>query len=238
MARTLFFFIYFGLLTFFYGTMAMIFGRAFGDRAGNFAQRTWARRSLAVAGAKIQADFSALDPNQTYIFMVNHQSNFDIPILTAALRHWTVRMVAKESLFKIPVFGWAISRIGHISVDRGNRRQAMQAIQNAVDMANSGVSMVIFPEGTRSTDFSRLHEFKTGGFILALKCGQPVAPLVMSGSGELMPKGRMVITPGTIKIKALPPVDPGRYSLKEREKFKDDLQQAMHQAYLEIHNGG
>jgi 1-acyl-sn-glycerol-3-phosphate acyltransferase len=238
MLRTIFFFTFYPLVTVVSSTLCIIFGRSFANKPADLSQRIWAKICLALAGIKVEADLSALDPGQTYVFVANHQSNFDIPVLTACLDRWSVRMVAKESLFKIPVFGWALRRVGHVSIDRGKMRKAMQAIQDAVDIAKSGISIVIFPEGTRSRDFSRLQEFKAGGFILAIKCDLPVAPVVMSGSGEIMPKGKWSIRPGTITIKALPPVAPGSYSLKEREQFKENLQQAMNGAYLEMHRHG
>lgn len=238
MLRTILFFTFYPLVTVVCGSLCIIFGRSFDNKPSDIVQRVWANACLALAGIRVEADFSALDPAQTYVFMANHQSNFDIPVLTACLDRWSVRMVAKESLFRIPVFGWAMRRVGHVSLDRANMRKAMHAIQKAVEIANSGISMVIFPEGTRSRDFSRLQEFKAGGFILAIKCGLPVAPVVLSGSGVIMPKNDWRIRPGTITIKALPPVAPGSYSLKEREQFKDNLQQAMNGAYLEIHRHG
>lgn len=238
MLRTLIFYALTPLVTIVASCIALISGRAFGDRIGNFAQRLWTQGTLIPAGVKIEADLSALDPARNYVFMANHQSNFDIPVLSAALNHWSVRMVAKESLFKIPLFGPAMRRVGHVSVDRTKSRKAMQAIQEAVDIANSGISMVIFPEGTRGRDLSRIGEFKIGGFILALKTGLPVAPIVITGTGDIAPKGGIRIRPGTVKVKALPPVDPGRYSLKERERFKEDLHEAMTAAYLEMRNGG
>lgn len=238
MLRTLIFYALTPLVTIVASSIALIGGRALGDRIGNFAQRLWAHGTLIPAGVKIEADLSALDPAQTYVFVANHQSNFDISVTTAALNRWSVRMVAKESLFKIPLFGPAMRRVGHVSVDRAKSRKAMQAIQEAVDIANSGISMVIFPEGTRGTDLSRIGEFKIGGFILALKTGLPVAPIVITGTGDITPKGGLRIRPGTVRVKALPPVDPCRYSLKEREKFKEDLHTAMNAAYLEMRNGG
>lgn len=238
MLRTILLFALSPLVTIVSSTIAVIGGRAMQDRIGTFSQRLWAWGMLIPSGVTIEKDLSALDPAQTYVFMANHQSNFDIPVMTLALDRWNVRMVAKESLFKIPLFGPAMRRVGHVSVDRAKSRKAMQAIQEAVDIANSGISMVVFPEGTRGTDFSRIGEFKIGGFILALKTGLPIAPIVIEGTGRIMSKGGKRITPGTVKVKALPPVDPGRYSLKERERFKEDLHQAMTEAYLELHHGG
>lgn len=197
-------------------------------------QCLWARLLLATGGVRVEADLSALPPEGTFVFMANHQSNMDIPALFAILRHFNFRFLAKESLFRIPVFGPAMRRVGHVSIDRENRRKAMESIGQAVSLVSRGVSLLIFPEGTRSRDFSRLGEFKTGGMIVALKCGAPVAPLILTGSGPILPKGAKRLRPGVIRVTALPPFDPSaNYTLKDREAFKNDLQALMEAAYQE-----
>ncbi|WP_243312078.1 lysophospholipid acyltransferase family protein [Fundidesulfovibrio agrisoli] len=195
----------------------------------------WARLSLAVSGVEVRADLSALKPGQPCVFLANHQSQFDILVLVHALRGWNVRFVAKESLFKIPVFGPAMRRTGHIPILRENSRKAMKSIDDAVAAAKKGISVVVFPEGTRSHDFSRLGEFKIGGMIMALKCGIPVAPVIVSGSGEVLPRGKWVPKPGVVHVKALPAFDPAeRFTIREREAFRAWLQDYMGAAYQEV----
>ena len=167
--------------------------------------------------------------------MANHQSNLDIPLLFAALSEYNFRFLAKESLFAIPVFGPALRRMGHVSIDRGNRRKAMEAIQEAVDLVAGGVGLLVFPEGTRSMDFTKIQEFKTGGMIVALKCQAMVAPIVISGSGAVLAKHGRRLTPGVVRIRALPPFDAAAaYTLKQREAFKNDLWDRMDAAYQEM----
>ncbi|MBU1002173.1 MAG: 1-acyl-sn-glycerol-3-phosphate acyltransferase [Proteobacteria bacterium] len=201
-----------------------------------WASQAWARCTIWLIRMPLEVDFSALDPEQTYVFMVNHQSQLDIPLMTAILAPRKVNFVAKDSLFKIPLFGQAITAVGHISIDRSNPRSAMKSIEVAVQRAQSGRSILIFPEGTRAEEFDKLQDFKIGGMILALKTGLPVAPIVLSGTGTVLPKHRLLLRPAVLKVRALPPIDTGKYTMKDREAFKDDLYQMMNDAYLEQHS--
>lgn len=197
--------------------------------------KTYGRMMLRMAGIKVQADLSALDPHGHYVFMCNHQSLFDIPILFDVLWNYHMRFVAKDSLFRIPVYGKALGNAGHIAINRENRRAAMKSVDAAVVSAKGGISPLIFPEGTRNQNLSKLLDFKVGGMILALKCGLPVAPLVMEGTGKLLPKKSLLFNPDQpVRLRALPPVDPAAYTLKDRDKFRDDMYAMMNAAYQEL----
>lgn len=239
MLRTIFFAIFLVPWALFTSVICLLFGRSFHDRFGNLGMYLFGWGSLKLAGVRLEVDLSALDPAQTYVFMPNHQSNFDIPILSVALKQWTMRMVAKEKLFKIPVWGWAIGKIGHVPIDRSNPRAAMRAIDQAVALGKEGVSVLVFPEGTRNPvpDPEQLQPFQVGGFVLALKTGLPVAPIVVEGSGRIMPKGSRNIAGGLVRIKALAPIPAGTHTIKERERFKDELWPVMNRAYQELHHG-
>ncbi len=210
------------------------------DKRGRLAHKVglvWGRTTAFLTGMKLDADLRTLETGRNYIFMVNHQSQIDIPVLYAALKSFRFGFVAKHSLFKIPIFGRAMKNAGHIPLDRTNRRRAMKSIDYAVSRAEQGWSIVIFPEGTRSTDFSKLQEFKIGGMIMALKCGLPVAPLIVAGTGAMLPRGKLLLKPGRVRVKALVPIETqGKYTLKEREQFKQDLYAVMHAAYSEMIN--
>ena len=221
----------------FFSLLAIVFGRRSTGRAGHLIQLWWARAVVFLAGARIEADLEALDPDAVYVFMCNHQSNLDIPLLSAALKDYNLLFVAKESLFQIPFFGAAMRARGHVSIDRQNHRKAMRAIQTAAERIETGASITIFPEGTRSTDPSSLGGFQIGGMILALKCPCQVAPLVMTGSYDILPKKAARVRPGTVRIKALPPFDPKeRFALKQREQFREHMQTIMNTEYLEMLN--
>lgn len=197
----------------------------------------WGLSGLWAAGMRIEADLSALDTSRNYIFMANHQSQFDILIMFGLLRPFTSGFVSKESLFRIPFFGRAMYASGSVPINRGNRRQAMKSLDEAITRLQEGTrSLIVFPEGTRATDLDKLQEFHTGGLIMALRAGLPVAPVIITGTGEAMPKGAWKITPGrrVIMVKALPPIEPGKYTIKERDQFKRDLYELMNTTYREM----
>lgn len=202
---------------------------------GQFLGWIWARGLVGTLGLKIEADLAGLEPGKQYVFMANHSSHLDIPILITLLRSHRTLFVAKKSLFTIPVFGRALKGAGHISIDRENRRAGMQSLEVAVERARQGFSPLIFPEGTRNPSPDSLLDFKIGGMILALKCGLPVAPVVMRGTREVLPKGSRLPDRGvTVSIRALPLVAPDRYTLKEREQFKHDMYAMMNTAWREL----
>jgi len=195
----------------------------------------WGAAAVGLSGVTIDADMGEIKPGGHYVFIGNHQSNLDIPVLFKILKDNRIRFVAKKSLFEIPIYGKALAHAGHICIDRDNRRAAMESLNQAVDVAREGISPVIFPEGTRNTHLEDLMEFKIGAMILALKCGLPVVPFVITNTGRIMGKGDFIIdNRPVVRFKALPIIDPSSYTLKEREKFKDDLREMMSAAYREL----
>ena len=167
-----------------------------------------------------------LVPGQAYVFAANHRSNFDIFALVAVLPGRFL-WVAKKSLFQIPVLGQALSRMGSISVDRDNLRSAVQSLDRATAIVKRGVSLIIFPEGTRALS-RELLPFKKGVFIMAIKAGQPIVPVSISGTRFIQPRGTIRMIPGPIKVVISPPIAPHTFRRKE------DLMAAVRQA-IEAH---
>ncbi|OEU65854.1 MAG: glycerol acyltransferase [Desulfovibrio sp. S3730MH75] len=234
MLRLIYFYLLFFPLTIFY-SLVIIFSKK--QKNFHWSERSWGKAMLDNSGCEFDVDLSELDENQTYVFMVNHQSFFDIPLLFHYLSPWQFKFVAKKSLFDFPVFGHAMAAGKHISIDRENRRQGMKDIQHAIEVANSGHSPLIFPEGTRNPNPNKLLPFKTGGMILALKCQKPIAPILMVGPEKFLYKGKLIASPGQkIKIKALPPINTTQYTVRDREKVKAILQDTMEKAYAEMRN--
>lgn len=195
----------------------------------------WGEAAVNLAGIKVEADMGDVDPNGHYVFICNHQSNLDIPVLFDVLKGNRIRFVAKKQLFDIPIYGKALAHAGHICIDRENRRAAMKSLNEAVEKTKTGISPVIFPEGTRNLELDELMEFKVGGMIIALKSGLPVVPIVMTNTGRIMGKGQFVIdNHPVVRVKALPIIDPSEYTIKDREKLKDDLYAMMNKAYKEL----
>ena len=152
--------------------------------------RLWASAHIKLGGIKVVA--SGLDKITAppYIFMCNHQSALDIYGLLFSLP-LSFRWIAKRQLFLIPFFGWALKRAGHISIDRENPREALKAMDEAARKIRDGMNIIIFPEGTRSSDGSLL-PFKKGGFSLALRAMVPIVPVGIVGTSTLQPKGSFI----------------------------------------------
>ena len=185
--------------------------------------RWWGQNLLRVAHIPIQVEgLEHLKPGQAYVFAANHRSNFDIFVLVAVLPGRFL-WVAKKSLFHIPVLGQALSRMGSISVDRDNLRSAVQSLDRATAIVKRGVSLLIFPEGTRATT-RELLPFKKGVFIMAIKAGQPIVPVSISGTRFIQPPGTIRMKPGPIKVVISPPIAPHTFRRKE------DLMAAVRQA--------
>ncbi len=140
-----------------------------------------------------------LDPQRQYLFVANHQSNFDIPVLVQALPQFQLRWIAKKELLWIPFFGWAMWAAKHITVNRADSLDALRSLKLAKQRIAAGISVVVFPEGTRSTD-GKLLPFKRGGFLLALKSKTPIVPVTINGTGKLLARGEWRVQPGAITV--------------------------------------
>ncbi len=181
-------------------------------RSYAFHARLWARVALAMAGVGVTVRGTEHLPLGPVIFMSNHQSNFDILALLAAMPR-RIYWIAKKELFDIPVFGPSMRRGGYIPLDRSDGRKALKNMDNAAGIIREGKSVVMFPEGTRSRDLNLL-PFKRGGFLLALKAGVPVVPVTINGSGRINPAGRIRLYRGDITITLHPPLAPAADRLK------------------------
>ncbi len=170
--------------------------------------RFWSWCVLRTGGVELRVrETGRLDPGRAYIFMANHQSNIDIPVLVRALGPFQLRWMAKRELLRVPFFGWALWASKHIIVKRARSKDVVAAMAGACDKLARGISVVVFPEGTRSTD-GRLLPFKRGGFRLAEKAGVPIVPVTLNGSGALMRRGDWRLRPGEVEVvigDAIPP---------------------------------
>jgi 1-acyl-sn-glycerol-3-phosphate acyltransferase len=188
--------------------------------------RCWAKSILWVAGIKVNTKgIEKLDPDKPFVFMCNHQSNFDILVLFSALPA-QFRWIAKSELFRIPLFGQAMRGAGYISIERKDRKKAIQSLRQAAERIRSGVSVMIFPEGTRSPD-GYIGEFKKGGFILAYDAGVPVIPVVLNGTWSIMSKNSLHIKPGNVTLSVLPAVNVSDYGKAEKSKLMDDVREKI-----------
>jgi len=165
-----------------------------GGRWQHFWARTWSWLILKTSGIQVRVEgLEKVKPRATTIFCVNHFSAMDIPILFVHLPV-QFRFVAKRELFNYPFLGWHLRRSGHIAVDRVRPREAMKSFEDAARKVRSGVSVVLFPEGTRSRT-GELQAFKAGTFYLAILSGVPVVPITLNGT-------RYVHEPDTYHVRA------------------------------------
>ncbi|MCX7856732.1 MAG: 1-acyl-sn-glycerol-3-phosphate acyltransferase [Deltaproteobacteria bacterium] len=178
------------------------------DRKGVFLhqiERLWARLFLHAGGIKVSISGKEHFISSPSIFISNHQSALDIFVLLASLPV-SFRFVAKRELFQIPFMGWAMKCVGHISIDRHSLKESKKALEEAAQKIQKGLNVLIFPEGTRSTD-GKLLPFKKGAFHLVNLAKVPVIPLAIYGSHILMPKGKILpVKAGTVWIEVGEPI--------------------------------
>lgn len=177
------------------------------DRRGYFAHgcaRAWSWLILKTTGVRVKVEgLERLTPGTTYIFVANHQSHFDTPVLFASLP-FQLRIIAKQSLARFPVLGWHLKRGGHLFVDRRHPDRA-GILKRWRALVSDGLSLIIYAEGTRSTEGS-VARFKAGSFLLAIEAGLPIVPLSVIGSGRVMKKGRLRAEPGEVTLVVHPPI--------------------------------
>ncbi len=177
-----------------------------------------------------------IDPDRSYIIMSNHQSQFDILAFYGYWRH-QFRWVLKEELRKVPGIGWFCAAGGHLFIDRSSREKAIASLKKAAPLLKGGISVMIFPEGTRSTS-GRLLPFKKGGFMLALDMGLPIMPVSISGSRLVAPNHSVSVLPGTIKITAHPAIDTASYGMERREELMAEVRRVINSGLSEWEQGG
>jgi 1-acyl-sn-glycerol-3-phosphate acyltransferase len=197
--------------------------------------RTWARLGLMLAGVRLEAEGQENIPrDRAVIYMANHQSNFDILALYAGLPV-QFRWLAKEELFRIPLFGFAMRRSGYIPLDRSGRKKALHSMTEAARRIAEGTSVIVFPEGTRSPDGSIL-PFKKGGFMLAQQAGASIVPVAIEGCGDVMPKNSRWIRRGKIRVRIFPAVETADRTAVGREQLQEAVRRPIAEAvtrYLE-----
>ena len=192
---------------------------------GRKLARVWGQLLLKILGIPVIVEGREhLVPGRTYIYAANHRSQFDIFVLMEVLPD-DFAWVAKKSLFQIPLFGQALSRLGNVSIDRQNLPEAIRSLNHAAELVQEGRSLIIFPEGTRGIS-RELLPFKKGVFIMAMKAGQPIVPVSISGTMAIQPRGSLHIRPGPIKVVISPPIDPQEF----QGRPKEELMAAVHQA--------
>jgi 1-acyl-sn-glycerol-3-phosphate acyltransferase len=183
---------------------------------------------VKLAGIKVRTvGVERIDPSKTYLFMSNHTSNLDPPILLPLIPRRT-SVMAKKELFRYPILGEAMRLGSLVPVDRGNRDAGIAAVRDAAAVIRQGVNMTIYVEGKRSFD-GKLLPFKKGPFYLAMECAVPVVPVTIVGTQYLMPKKRFQVSPGTVTIVFHDPIQPGDFVSREclMKRVRATINQAL-----------
>jgi 1-acyl-sn-glycerol-3-phosphate acyltransferase len=149
------------------------------------------------------AGAGSLDANRPLLFVANHKSLADVFLL--CLLPWQMKFLSKESIFRIPLLGWQMRTVGDISLSRGDRESAKEALDLMRRRFQDGSSVVVFPEGTRSAD-GALAPFREGAFRLAIEAGIDIVPLAVRGTETALPKHSLLFRPTTASVTVLPPV--------------------------------
>ncbi len=158
------------------------------------------------------------DPRRPYVAVSNHESYADIFLISHL--PWEMKWLSKETMFKIPCMGWMMRMAGDIEIRRGERTSTIQAMNEARDRLKKRVSVMIFPEGTRSRD-GELLPFKDGAFRLALESGVPILPIVVAGTRGCMAKGTFRFQRSRARVKVLPPIETTGLTLNDIAALRD-----------------
>jgi 1-acyl-sn-glycerol-3-phosphate acyltransferase len=189
--------------------------------------RAWAQSILIFARVRVEVEgLEKLDPNQGYVFVSNHLSYMDTPVV---LTHVPVqfRFMAKQGLFRIPFLGTYLKHGGHISVPIGDARASVRSLTLAAKtIHDQGISVLIFPEGGRSDD-GELHPFKDGAAYVAIKAGVPLVPMTLNGTREVMAMHSKTIRAGKVRLRIGSPIPTCGLTLRNRQELTETARQAI-----------
>jgi 1-acyl-sn-glycerol-3-phosphate acyltransferase len=187
---------------------------------------------VRIGGVRVRTvGLENVDRSRTYVFMSNHVSNLDPPLLIPLIPGRTSVLV-KQELFKVPILGRTMRMGSLVPVDRGKRDAGIAAVRAAAEVVKQGIHMTIYVEGHRSFD-GKLLPFKKGPFYLAEECQMPVVPITISGTHYAMPKGRFSIKPGIVTVTFHPAIEPADFGTREclMGRVRDAINGALPKEY-------
>lgn len=213
--------------TFILGIIVIII--SFFDKRGtlvHYIGRFWSLLNIYLSGTRVKlTGKEKIDTSRPYIVMSNHQSLFDVWALIGKTP-LQIRWIVKKEIRKVPVFGYALERMGHIYIDRGNRTDAYAGLNEAARRVKDGTSVIIFPEGTRSKD-GRLQQFRLGGAVIALRSGVSILPVTVNGGRFALRKGTLDLLPGKMEIIVGDEIDPKSFGEGDREALIETVKSSI-----------
>ena len=218
--------------------LVVIIGRLLGvpDGAGSIYDRLprwWARSLLFTAGTRVVVhDEARMRTGESRIFVSNHVSWFDVLALASRIQRFS--FVSKAELVRVPVFGAAARAVNTVFIERDNRKAAFQSYDVATRKIREGLSVVVFPEGTRGESYA-LRRFKKGPFVLAIAAGVPVVPTIVHGAIHVLPKGSLWARAGQVDIHFLEPIPTEGMTYDDREALSRTVHERMAAAMRELY---
>ena len=187
----------------------------------------WARTLVHAAGVELHTEnLDRIDPAKRYILVANHYSYLDIPCILTAIPQ-PIRFMAKISLFKIPIFGWALGRAGFIPIDRKNRRTAVKSFDLAANRIRKGNTIVIFPEEGRSR-YRDMRPFQRGAFLLAIKSQKTIVPMALDSTFDIWPVGSFWhIKPGKVTLRVGTPIETAKLTVKDKDRLLNEAREQI-----------
>ncbi len=208
-----------------YAILAAIFRAKDGtDSPYARAPRYWGRVCLRAAGVQLVEHDAHRKLAPRHIFVANHTGNIDVLALGATLPRPT--FVAKAELFRIPIFGTAMLKVGMVPIERANRKSAFNSYSVATQRVDAGASVAVYPEGTRGDRYP-LRPFKKGPFVLAIQAQAPVVPVVIYGTLAVQRKGRFRVYPGVVHMHYLAPIETAGLTYDDRDQLARRTYEAM-----------
>jgi 1-acyl-sn-glycerol-3-phosphate acyltransferase len=199
------------------------------DRSGRIQHgfaRFWSRTILGTIGAPVTVEgFDRVDTGRAHVYVVNHLSALDIPVLYLYLP-FQFRILAKKELFRYPFMGWHLRRSGQIPVDLDNPRASVRSLNRAVEAIRNNMSLVVFPEGGRSEN-GQLQPFMGGAFFAAIKAQVDVVPMALSGTYEMLKMNTWHIKPRRVRLQVGDPIPTAGISIRQVEAVTTQAREAI-----------
>lgn len=216
------------LNTLFFGSLVVLVSLF--DRDAKLAYRValgWVQVNLWLSGVSVVVrGRENVDPARQYVFMSNHRSNADIVAIAWALWDFQLRWVAKKELLRVPVFGWSLRALKSIIIDRSNREEAIRSYTLARERIRRGISVMVFPEGTRGVGVELL-PFKKGSFVLAIETETPIVPIAVRGAARVLARKGWKLERGEVEVLIGRPIETAGCSVAEKDRIIQQVRSAI-----------